>query len=186
MAEEKLISAPDEESLWLKLTADLSAIPDLLEYHATLQQDEMRVLLDIEIDPGGGFEGGYGYTSFSSFLFMGGDFRFAIHQQSFVDEIGKFFGMQDVKLGYPEFDERFIVKTNDPSKCRALFEDVACRSILQQLPDCSFGIVRYALQDNPDSVPFLELRLDEAVTNPDLLRSAYAAFSQVLNKLNLQ
>lgn len=182
MSEEKLFSGADEEALWLDVSRDLASAPALLEYHAILQQAHRRVLLDIENDPGGGFESGYAYTSFTSYLFSRDAFRFAIHQQSFVDEVGKFFGMEDASLGYADFDRVFIVKTNDPEKCTLLFQDEQTRAVLQELPSCSFGIVHYALEQG-DEAPFLELRIAESITDPQNLRYIYHAFCLVLDRL---
>ena len=40
-------------------------------------------------------------------------FTFAICREGVFSTIGKWMGMQDVSVGYPEFDEAFIIKGND-------------------------------------------------------------------------
>ena len=48
-------------------------------------------------------------------------FRFTIYRKSVFSGLGKVLGMQDVEVGYPEFDEAFVIKGNDETKLRALF-----------------------------------------------------------------
>ena len=54
-----------------------------------------KIVLEIDIDLGGGFESGYETTVFSADLHTAPAFRFAIHEQHFTDEIGKFFGVEE-------------------------------------------------------------------------------------------
>ncbi len=41
--------------------------------------------------------------------------------------------MQDIEVGYEEFDETFIIKGNNPYKVQMLFESEAIRDLLQSL-----------------------------------------------------
>lgn len=177
--EEKIISAANEEQLWQEVAADFKINPDPLEYHAVLEQRERRVILDIFNNHAVGFEA-IAYTTFSAYLYGRDNFRFSIYNEGFTEEIGKFFGMQDFILGYREFDERFIIKTNNEQKLSNLFADTNVRSVLISLPDLSFGIVEYTLEDADGKVPFLELKIEKAITDPRELRRIYEAFFSVL------
>lgn len=177
--EEKVIIAPNEEQLWQKLISDFETDPDPLEYHVILEQQERRVILDIYNNHAVGFEA-VEYTSFSAYLYSRNNFRFAIHSQSFKDELGKFFGMQDLILGFKDFDEKFIVKSNDENKTSLIFADRKVRNTLQKIPDSTFGIVEYTLEDGDGKAPFLELRIEKAITDLVLLKEIYKAFFTVL------
>ena len=120
---EKIISGKNEDEVWEKIKKELVANPDLLDYRVTIKQQKRKILLDIDIDLGGGFESGYSTTTLLALLQNEQDFRFAIHKEDFFDEVGKFFGMQDVEIGYPEFDKKLIIKTNDKAKVKAVFSD---------------------------------------------------------------
>ena len=109
MQEEKKISGATEEQIWEQINTNFKQNLQSSEYHVVLDQNGRRVLLDIINNP----DGTSSSTTFSAYLYNRNEFRFAIHNQSFIDEIGKFFGMQDFVTGYKEFDEHFIVKTND-------------------------------------------------------------------------
>lgn len=184
MQTERIISGENEEIVWQQVNADFQREPDPFQYHITLQQGERRILLDIDIDPGGGIEAGFAFTTFGAYLYNRNDFRFAIHTKGFIDEIGKFFGMQDIVLGYSEFDEKFIVKTNEEGKTATLFADASIRETLESLPALTFGIVHYVMKDSGDKVPFLELKMDTGITDPLKLRQIYHAFYSVLTKLD--
>jgi hypothetical protein len=177
--EEKIISADTEEQLWQEIAANFKADPDPLEYHAVLEQKDRRVILDIFNNHAVGFEAA-AYTTFTSYLFGRNNFRFSIHNEGLTDEIGKFFGMQDFVVGYREFDERFMVKTNNEQKLSNLFADMNVRNTLISLPALSLGIVEYTMDDADGKVPFLELKIEKSITDPSELRRIYNAFFEIL------
>jgi len=184
MEQEHIISGETEEQVWNQVNTGFVANKDLLDYHVVLDQSGRRILLDIGIDLGGGFESGSAYTTFSAYLYSRDAFRFSIHKQGFIDEIGKFFGMQDAVLGYLEFDEKFIVKTNSELKTATLFADDQLRRILLDYEDLSFGIIDYALEETDEKVPFLELKIQAGITDPELLREIYTVFKRAVQILD--
>ncbi|MBC8054628.1 MAG: hypothetical protein H7Y13_16335 [Sphingobacteriaceae bacterium] len=177
--EEKIISATDEDQLWEKVIADFKADPDPLEYHAVLEQNDRRIILDIFNNHAVGFEA-VAYVTFSAYLYGRDNFRFSIYNEGFTEEIGKFFGMQDFLLGYRNFDQRFIIKTNNEQKLSSLFADMNVRDTLISLPNLSLGIVEYTLEEADGKVPFLELKIEKAINDPAMLRKIYHTFFSVL------
>jgi hypothetical protein len=178
MTQEKIISG-NEDEIWQQITADFIKEDDLLEYRVVIEQQNRRILLDIDIDLGGGFEGGFESTMLRSQLKSIGDFRFAIHNESFIDEVGKFFGMQDVVIGYPEFDKKVLIKANDETKVRPLFSETSIREVFQSLDDFTFGIIMHHF-DGKEKSPCLELYINSAITDAVSLRKIYSAFFKVL------
>ena len=177
--EEKIISAVNEEQLWQGVISDFKADPDPLDYHVVLEQHERRVILDIYNNHAVGFEA-MAFTTFSAYLFGRNNFRFAIYNQGFKDELSKFFGMQDVVLGFNDFDEKFIIKTNDESKTTLIFTNKQLRNTLLKVPNLTFGIVEYTLEEGDGKAPFLELKIEKAITDPIQLKEIYNAFFNVL------
>jgi hypothetical protein len=182
MEEQRIISGTSEDEIWLQVEAGMSDA-SLLEYETVIEQGGHRVRINIDIDPGGGFEGGYELTTITAALMNERDFRFAIHHESFLDEIGKFLGMQDVEIGYPEFDKQLIVKTNNEQLAKYIFADENTRRTFQALTDFSFGITHHRSGDEGEKVPFLELEIDRGITDSTELRQLYHAFFSVLTKL---
>lgn len=179
MQPERHISGHNEEQVWTQVESDLSRDPDLLQYRAHLEQQNKTVLLDIDIDLGGGFEGGFATTIFSAHFANTRGFRFALHEEGFFDDLGKFFGMQDVETGHPDFDDRIIVKTNDEARTRSILASEEVRQVLLSLQDFSFEIVLpEGASDLEDST--LELIIEEGITDPRRLRDIYHLFFSVL------
>jgi hypothetical protein len=182
MEEEKVISAPDTDQLWDELITDFKNDPDPLEYHAVLEQNDRRVILDIFNNHAVGFEA-MSFTTFSSYIFGRDNFKFSIHKQCFTDGIGKFFGMQDILLGFRDFDERFVIKTNNENRTASIFANQSVRDVLLSLPDLSFEIVEYNMEDADGKAPFLELKTEKAITDPFKLKEMYNAFFEVLKSI---
>lgn len=174
-----IISGTTEDEVWQQINGWFLANPDPLEYTAIIEQEKRKIVLDIDIDLGGGFESGFETTTLTAELKTASDFRFAIHEQHFSDEIGKFFGMEDVEIGYDEFDKKLIVKTNDPIRVKEIFSDESIRKVFESLSDFTFAITDH--NTNNDRKAFLlELQIESAITNPATLREIYHAFYAVL------
>lgn len=177
--EQQNITGRTEEEVWEQINAQFLLNPDPLDYTAVIEQENRKIVLDIDIDLGGGFESGYENTILSADLHTSPAFRFAIHHQNFTDEIGKFFGMEDVQIGFSEFDEQLIVKTNDKQRVREIFSDVEVRKVFETLTAFTFGITHHKA-GNEKNAPFLELQIERGITNPAKLREIYHAFFSVL------
>lgn len=172
MLDTRTIVGSDETELWSKVNEHYQRASNPREYHIELEQNDRRILLDITEDPEA--------TIFSSYLYNRNDFRFAIHPQGFIDELGKFFGMEDAVLGHKEFDDKYIVKTNYEGRTEALFADANIRKIFESIPGLSMGIVQYLLEDGEGKVPFLELKISGCITDLVLLKKIYNAFYSIL------
>lgn len=170
----KIINGTTADEVWQQVTTDFTGT-DILDYAALLQQPNLpQILLELEIDLGGGFEGGYEMTRFSAPVAVENDFRFALHHESFLDKAGKLLGLEDKVIGYPEFDKALIIKTNDEQKIKAVFADDSTRLFFQSLEDFNLHIT------HPEEGTRLELEVERAVTDIGILRTMYDAFSRVL------
>ncbi len=179
----KIITAPTANELFAQLNTDFAVEDGFYEYTATLVTGNVQVLLDIDIDPGGGFESGYETTMLRSELTTTAGFRFAIHHESFLDDLGKFFGMQDVEIGYPEFDEKVIVKTNNEAKVKSLFIHQPVRQVFETLDNYTFGITSHRKPHSDEKQYYLELIIETGITNTTELQKIYHAFVEVLSRL---
>lgn len=178
--QENIVYGEDEQEVWEQLEAQLLEDDQQLEFYSTIWQDTRKIELAIEIDLGGGFEGGNEQTTLSAPLSTMDDFRFAIHEQGFFDEMGKFLGMQDIEIGHPELDHKLMVKTNDPSKVRFAFADENVQEVLLSLEDFSFHITDHYDSESRKHEKRLELEIQHGITNPIELRSIYNAYYSVL------
>jgi hypothetical protein len=180
MQDVKTFTGETDAEVWQQLEADWAKDPDPLEYRAILQQAGYKVLLDIDIDPGGGFEGGIETTSFSASFDNPENFRFGLHHESFLDEVGKFLGMQDIETGDARFDANVAVKSSDEARIKAILANETIRLSLVDLEDFSFGISLPHGIEGANTQSTLELSMNEGITDLAQLRSLYIAFFQTL------
>jgi len=184
METQKIFKGKTEAEVWKQVDADLNRDDDVYDYNAIIEQDGKKVDLTIEIDLGGGFEGGYENTTFSAQIANPKGFKFAVHRDGFIDDIGKFLGMQDVEVGYAELDKHLIIKTNDEVKVKALFGHKNVREVFDKLNDFDFGIHMHTVEHSDHKQAFLELNIEEGVTESVELRKLYSAFYSVLDTID--
>jgi len=58
-----------------------------------------------------------------------------VYREGLLSTVGKLIGTQDVEVGQPEFDEKFMVKADDVAAARALFDSELCRDLLGFPPE---------------------------------------------------
>ncbi|WP_303312216.1 hypothetical protein [Hymenobacter sp. BT730] len=176
-------SAETEEALWQQVSADIKREEGLLEYNAELIQNGYHIELDIDIDLGGGFEGGYETTKFTARVPNHTSLRFALHEQDWVHEIGKFLGLTDVELGDPELDAAFIITTNDTDALRRLLlSEPAVRQMLLRYQE--FRLTLAPASHDADAEVYLTFSKDAALVEPEQLREVYHMLYTLLRQLS--
>lgn len=115
-------------------------------------------------------------------------FHFNIYRKGIFSNLGKKLGMQDVTVGYPEFDEAFIIKGTDEAKLRRLFANGKIRELLTKQPSVQFHVQEFDLnfwngREFPQGVN--ELYFDDSgiIMDMDRLKSLYDLFSETLDEL---
>lgn len=180
MRERTLITGNSGEAMVQHLTTYFAQQPDAFQHALTLQQGERQVLLEIDIDPGGGFESGYATTRFSAPVHLDNNFAFTIHPEGFLADFAKLFGLQDEVIGYPEFDEKVIIKTNGKEKVTAIFKDAGTRQVFATLENYTLQLQQ---QEETDSQRLLLLNIEEGITDGTTLGQLYQAFYDVLQQV---
>jgi len=173
----KIIKGNSEQEVWSEIEKDLN-IDEVDHYQVLIKQGDKNIEFIVDIDLGGGFEGGSQYAMLRSPIVVKNDFKFAIHNEDFIDEVGKFFGMQDVETGYEELDKHLVIKTNDENKARRIFASDTVRNILIALDSFHCGIHTHT--NNGAKQHFLELYIDENVDDLLVLKSLYKVFYSLL------
>ena len=175
------IKAENEQQIWEQISADFDRGNQIQSYNAVIIQGSTKIVLDIDIDLGGGFESGFSTTIYNALLPNYPSFRFAIHKENFMDELGKFFGMQDVVIGYKAFDEKLIIKTTDKAAVRKVFASAELRETILSIDDFTFGIHHHNKDDIEKA--YLELYIEAGITDTFVLRKIYNAFYTVYQGL---
>lgn len=113
-------------------------------------------------------------------------FRFTIYRKGIFSGIKKLFGMQDIEVGYPEFDEKFIIKGNNEDKVKSLFSNLRIRELIQAQPSIYFEVKDdegWFSESFPDGVDELYFMVPEEIRDISRLESLYELFSETLNHL---
>ena len=110
---------------------------------------------------------------------------FKIYREGFFSSIGKLFGMQDIKIGDPFFDNEFIIKGNNPEKIKLLLADAKIKELCQEQPHIHFEIKDdegWLGPDFPESVDQLSFQCG-VINETALLKSLFELFSITLERL---
>lgn len=179
-----LIKGNTEQEVWQQIKQQLTAEPGFLNYKAQIEQGGRHLALLIDIDLGGGFQSGISTTTLSARLSDDPGFLFAIHRERLIDNVGKFFGMQDIVIGFPEFDDKMIIKTNDEKRTKKLFGLSPTRKLFNSLSNFSLHIESEHEHRSGREIYYLVFTIDEGITKLPLLRSIYKAFNDVLRRVD--
>lgn len=113
-------------------------------------------------------------------------FRFTIYRKGLFSSLGKVLGMQDIEVGDPEFDDAFIIKSNDEKKVFSLLADPDLRALITAQPS-----VRLTVRDNegwfgvrfPEDVDELHCQVVGVITDTERLQHLFALFAALLERL---
>ena len=113
-------------------------------------------------------------------------FRFKIYRRGFFSDIGKRLGMQDIEVGYPDFDRDFIIKGTDEGKLRALFDNPRVRELIIAQPQ-----IHFMVKDNegsfgpnfPDDTDELCFHVSGIIKDVERLKLLFELFAETLDQL---
>jgi hypothetical protein len=182
MENPRVITGESEFAVLEQLKNDFKFPEKLLDYSAEIHLGNRILYLQLDVDLGGGFESGYAFTTLQAPFSDPNGFRFALYPQDFLAGIGKLFGMQDVKVGFPDFDRKFIIKSNQSLKVKQLLADNAIREKLQQMQHFKFEIAHIDASEARQTAR-LELTISEAVTDPKAIEDLVFLMIRTLKKL---
>jgi len=113
-------------------------------------------------------------------------FRFKIYRKGFFSNFGKLFGLQDIEVGFSEFDEEFIIKGNDTEKLSKLFSNSKIRELIQLQRDISLEVKDdegWFGTEFPQGVDELYFQVYGIIKDVDRLKNLYYLFAEILNQL---
>ncbi|MGV3724510.1 MAG: HEAT repeat domain-containing protein, partial [Actinomycetota bacterium] len=113
--------------------------------------------------------------------------QLAIYRAGLFTELGKLFGVQDLEVGDPFFDETFVVQGNDEAKVRALFANARIRELLHAQPSIYLATKREESwlwgPKYPQGVDVLYFSVVGVIRDLAVLRTLFDLYSEVLNQL---
>jgi len=113
-------------------------------------------------------------------------FCFKIYRAGIFSEVGKFLGMKDIEVGFPEFDQAFVIKGNEEDKIKSLFSNTNIRSLIELQPHFHmevkddegwFGV------EFPNGVDELCFKVVGVIKDIERLKALFDLFGEVLDYL---
>jgi hypothetical protein len=128
------------------------------------------------------------YTRMRALFINPDGFYFNVYRRGIFSNLGKLLGMQDVTVGYPQFDDTYIIQGNDEAKLRRLFANKKIRDLIDRQPEVQFS----ARDDEnefwegrkfPKEVDELCFQSAQITKDLDHLELLYDLFSETLDEL---
>ena len=188
VSKRKSIFGPSKDEIWTQIATGIGGEfieggfwgKDALIY----KHGEWQILLDTYIVSTG--QSSYTLTRMRAPFVNKDGLYFKISRQGFFSSIGKIFGMQDIEIGDPFFDEQFIIKSNNPEKIKLLFADGNIKELCQSQPRIHLSIKddegRFGT-DFPEGVDELYFECTGVIKETALLKSLFALFCLILERL---
>jgi len=113
-------------------------------------------------------------------------FRFLVYRAGIFTEIGKFMGMQDVEVGFADFDRDFVIRGTDESRLRQLFANEKVRTLLHEQPDVRFEVIDdegWFGADFPEGVDELRFQVYGIIKDISRLKQLFELFAVTLDQL---
>jgi len=113
-------------------------------------------------------------------------FYFKIYRKGLFSDLGKFLGMQDISVGYGEFDEDFIIKGNNEALLAKLFSNKKIRELLEQQKSIYLEVKDddgFFISHFPSNVDELYFVVNGVIRDIERLKDLYELFAEVLKEL---
>jgi len=179
---------PSRDEIWQQLAHQIGGVFDpggfLSSTKVRASYGEWIITLDTYTQSSG--DSSSTYTRMRAPYVNRDGFRFTIYREGIFSGIGRALGMQDIEVGYPEFDNAFVIKGNSEAHLRTLFANERVRALISAQPDIHFevkdgeGIFGSTF---PDGVDMLYFRVCGEIRDIERLRALYDLFAEVLNQL---
>ncbi len=113
-------------------------------------------------------------------------FQFCISRRNVFSDIGLWFGMQDIEVGQPGFDEDFIIQGNDEKKLQAFFAHGEIRALIDIQPQLLLSVrgdQGWFSRIYPEGVDELYLQVPGLVNEVERLKTLFFLFGETLDHL---
>jgi hypothetical protein len=112
--------------------------------------------------------------------------QFTIYRKGAFTGVGKWFGMQDIEIGEPQFDEQFVIKGNHEQQVVALLANARIRELLAAQPDVFFTVKEdegWFAAAFPEGVDELCFQVVGVIQDVERLKLLYDLFAETLDHL---
>jgi len=114
------------------------------------------------------------------------NFYFKIYREGFFSDIGKFFGMQDIEIGDPRFDDNYIIQSNNNNKIRKLLKEPKLKMLFEMVPKIHVSIRKdegWFGRKYPQGVHVLYFEQTGILKDKETLKLLFRLFTEILDQL---
>lgn len=116
-------------------------------------------------------------------------FRFKFYRKTNFSDLGKLVGMQNIEIGIPSFDKKYIIQGNNQQKVKELFANQKIRGLIETQSTIYFKVkdddgIQSEI-DFPDCVDILYFEAAGVINDIDRLKKLFTLFVEILNQLCL-
>ncbi|NER17009.1 DUF3137 domain-containing protein [Spongiivirga citrea] len=111
---------------------------------------------------------------------------FKIYREGFFSDIGKFFGMQDIEIGDPRFDDNYIIQSNNNNKVRKLLKEPKLKMLFEMVPKIHVSIRKdegWFGRKYPQGVHVLYFEQTGILKDKETLKLLFRLFTEILDQL---
>ena len=126
------------------------------------------------------------YTRMRAPFVNADDFYFKIYREGVFSGLGTLLGMQDINIGYEDFDSNFVIKSNDEEKVAQLLSKDEIRRLIDAQPSISLEIKNdegFFGPYFPEGVDELYFQVPGVLKDLEVLKALYHLFAEVLTQL---
>jgi hypothetical protein len=114
-------------------------------------------------------------------------FSFSLSRRGIFTGVAELLGLKDLEVGFPEFDQAFVIKGNDVARLRQLFADARLRELIAAQPAISFCVRDddgwWTRRNFPADVDELYFQVGGVIKDVNRLQQLYALFAETLDQL---
>ena len=114
------------------------------------------------------------------------EFRFAIKRRNVFSDLAVWLGAQDVEIGDPDFDQAFVLKSNNEPRLLEILRDQELRRLLDAQPALSLSVKDdegWCGATFTEHVDELYFSVQGVITDIDRLKELFELFSYTLDRL---
>lgn len=185
----RAIFGPSKDEIWSQIANDIGGeyIESTFWKSGVLRyrHDEWEFLLDTYTVSSGNNQSTT-YTRMRAPFVNKDGLYFKIYREGFFSGMGKFFGMQDLIIGDPYFDERFVIKGNNAEKIKRLLDDENLRQLIDLQPRIALEIrddEGWFGKDFPEGIDQLYFSCAGVMKDATHLKALFHLFSLLLSRL---
>ncbi|MCH2175409.1 MAG: DUF3137 domain-containing protein [Lentisphaeria bacterium] len=183
---------PSKDEVWSRVATDLGTdyidggffSKDEVRY----QFDDWEILLDTFTRSS---KSTNGHSSFSTYTRMQApfvnptNFDFNIYRESIFSPLGKWLGMQDIKIGDTFFDNDYIIKSNNPNLIKEVLTQ-NIRELIRMQPNIHFEIQEGGsfFCNLPEGVDILYFEAYGVIKDEHKLKLLFELFMDTLKQLH--